>query len=47
MDQYVNPVTGDVVNGLIARRPVHLRKALNLSLDALAARSDISKGMLV
>jgi len=32
---------------LIARRLADLRKACNLSFDALAARSEISKGMLV
>jgi transcriptional regulator with XRE-family HTH domain len=38
---------GDEVNEVIARRAAHLRKVRNLSLDALAARSEISKGMLV
>lgn len=39
--------TGEEVNGLISRQIAQLRKAQNLSLDALAARSEISKGMLV
>ena len=38
---------GEAVNGLIARRIAQLRKAQNLSFDALAARSEVSKGMLV
>jgi transcriptional regulator with XRE-family HTH domain len=42
-----NSVPGDAVNGLIARRVADLRKARNLSFDALAARSEISKGMVV
>ena len=47
MAQPVNSVPGDEVNGLIARRAAHLRKEQNLSFDALAARSNISKGMLI
>lgn len=47
MAQATSTVPGDEVNGLIARRVAHLRKARNLSFDALAARSEISKGMLV
>jgi transcriptional regulator with XRE-family HTH domain len=42
-----NPLPGDEVNGLIARRVAHLRKTRSLSFDALSARSEISKGMLV
>lgn len=42
-----DPVPGNEVNELIARRVAQLRKTWNLSLDALAARSEISKGMLV
>jgi transcriptional regulator with XRE-family HTH domain len=38
---------GEEMNGVIARRAAHLRKLWKLSLDALAARSGISKGMLV
>jgi transcriptional regulator with XRE-family HTH domain len=37
----------DNVNGLIARQLSQLRKARSLSFDALAGRSEISKGMLV
>jgi transcriptional regulator with XRE-family HTH domain len=47
MVQPASSVPGDEVNGLIARRAAHLRKEQNLSFDALAARSNISKGMLV
>jgi transcriptional regulator with XRE-family HTH domain len=47
MPEAANSVSGDEVNGLIARRVADLRKARNLSFDALAARSEISKGMLV
>jgi transcriptional regulator with XRE-family HTH domain len=47
MREAANPVPGDEVNGLIARRVADLRKVRNLSFDALAARSEISKGMLV
>lgn len=47
MPQPTNRVPGDEVNGLIARRVADLRKTRNLSFDALAARSEISKGMLV
>jgi transcriptional regulator with XRE-family HTH domain len=39
--------TGDEVNEAIARRVAALRKSNHLTFDALAARSDISKGMLV
>jgi len=47
MPETANSAPGDEVNGLIARRVADLRKARNLSFDALAARSEISKGMLV
>ena len=47
MPEAVNAVPGNQVNGLIARRVAQLRKARTLSFDALAARSEISKGMLV
>ena len=47
MPEAASPLPGDEVNGLIARRVADLRKARNLSFDALAARSEISKGMLV
>lgn len=40
-------VSSEEVNGLLARQVAQLRKARRLSFDALAARSDISKGMLV
>lgn len=40
-------IPGEEVNEVIARQAAHLRKLRTLSLDALAARSDISKGMLV
>jgi transcriptional regulator with XRE-family HTH domain len=43
----IEAVPGEEVNGLIARRVAQLRKVRNLSFDALAARSEISKGMLV
>jgi transcriptional regulator with XRE-family HTH domain len=39
--------TGDAMNEAIARRVASLRKGSRLTFDALAARSDISKGMLV
>jgi transcriptional regulator with XRE-family HTH domain len=39
--------SGDVMNEAIARRVASLRKGNQLSFDELAARSDISKGMLV
>jgi len=39
--------SAEETNGLIARQLARLRKAQHLSLDALAARSEISKGMLV
>jgi POT family proton-dependent oligopeptide transporter len=39
--------TGDAMNEAIARRVASLRKGGQLTFDALAARSDISKGMLV
>jgi transcriptional regulator with XRE-family HTH domain len=39
--------TGDAMNEAIARRVASLRKGSQLTFDALAARSDISKGMLV
>jgi transcriptional regulator with XRE-family HTH domain len=38
---------GAEINEAIARRAAQLRKLRSLSLDALAARSEISKGMLV
>ncbi|WP_395020364.1 helix-turn-helix domain-containing protein [Dongia sp.] len=41
------PETGDAMNEAIARRVASLRKSNQLTFDALAARSDISKGMLV
>ena len=47
MTKLSNAAFGTEINGLIARRIAQLRKAQNLSFDALAARSDISKGMLV
>ena len=47
MTKLSNAALGTEINGLIARRIAQLRKAQNLSFDALAARSDISKGMLV
>jgi transcriptional regulator with XRE-family HTH domain len=37
----------DEVNGLVAQRVAELRRTHGLSFDALAARSEISKGMLV
>lgn len=40
-------LTGEQANGFIARHISRLRKAQGLTFDALAARSDISKGMLV
>ncbi|HEY2683139.1 MAG TPA: helix-turn-helix domain-containing protein [Steroidobacteraceae bacterium] len=40
-------LTGEQANGLIARQIGRLRKSQNLSFDALAARSEVSKGMLV
>lgn len=39
--------TGDEINEAIARRVGALRKGSQLTFDELAARSDISKGMLV
>ena len=39
--------TGDAMNEAIARRVAALRKSGQLTFDELAARSDISKGMLV
>lgn len=39
--------TGDAMNEAIARRVAALRKSNQLTFDELAARSDISKGMLV
>ena len=52
--QYIDPMSGsstlpasDEVNGLLARQFARLRKAQKLSFDALAARSDVSKGLLV
>lgn len=39
--------TGDEMNEAIARRVGSLRKGSQLTFDELAARSDISKGMLV
>lgn len=47
MTKLSNAALGTEINGLIARRIAQLRKAQNLSFDALAARSDLSKGMLV
>ncbi len=41
------PETGDAMNEAIARRVGALRKGSQLTFDELAARSDISKGMLV
>jgi transcriptional regulator with XRE-family HTH domain len=41
------PETGDAMNEAIARRVASLRKGSRMSFDELAARSDISKGMLV
>jgi transcriptional regulator with XRE-family HTH domain len=42
-----NSSSTDEVNRLLAQRVAELRGALNLSFDALAARSEVSKGMLV
>ena len=47
MTKLSNAALGTEINGLIARRIAQLRKGQSLSFDALAARSDISKGMLV
>jgi transcriptional regulator with XRE-family HTH domain len=47
MAKISNAALGDEVNGLIARRIAQLRKAESLSFDELAARSDLSKGVLV
>jgi transcriptional regulator with XRE-family HTH domain len=47
MTKLSNAALGTEINALIARRIAQLRKTQNLSFDALAARSDISKGMLV
>jgi transcriptional regulator with XRE-family HTH domain len=47
MSKLSKSATGEEVNGLISRQIAQLRKAQNLSFDALAARSEISKGMLV
>lgn len=41
------PVHGAEINKVIARRVARLRKAASLSFDSLAARSDLSKGVLV
>jgi transcriptional regulator with XRE-family HTH domain len=41
------PETGDEMNEAISRRVSALRKTGQLTFDELAARSDISKGMLV
>jgi transcriptional regulator with XRE-family HTH domain len=47
MPEPTHQLPGAEVNGVIARRLAQLRKSRNLSFDALAARSEISKGMLV
>lgn len=47
MSQTVESTAGEAANGLIARRVADLRRARNLSFDALSARCQISKGMLV
>jgi transcriptional regulator with XRE-family HTH domain len=47
MSQTVESTAGEETNGLIARRVADLRRARNLSFDALSARRQISKGMLV
>jgi transcriptional regulator with XRE-family HTH domain len=47
MREAAKALPGSEVNGLIAHRVADLRKAKSLSFDALAARSEISKGMLV
>jgi transcriptional regulator with XRE-family HTH domain len=47
MSKPTSGLTGEQANGLIAREIGRLRKSQNLSFDALAARSEVSKGMLV
>jgi transcriptional regulator with XRE-family HTH domain len=47
MPEASKPFPGDVINGLIAGRVGQLRKSRSMSFDALATRSEISKGMLV
>jgi len=47
MAEPLRSISGEEMNELLARRLAQLRKARNLSFDALAARSEISKGMLV
>ena len=47
MTRTAKSVPGDEIHEVIARRSAHLRKLRRSSLDALAARSGISKGMLV
>jgi transcriptional regulator with XRE-family HTH domain len=47
MPKVANVAPGTTVNGLIARRVARLRKVEELSFDSLAARSGLSKGMLV
>ena len=46
-DEALECCSRNSINGLIARRIAQFRKGQSLSFDALAARSDISKGMLV
>ncbi len=47
MSKHSLPAPEESANRLIARRVVGLRKARSLSFDALAARSELSKGILV
>lgn len=47
MTKSLKALTGEQANGLIARQIGQLRRAQHLSFDALAARSEVSKGMLV
>ncbi len=47
MPELSKPLVADEINGLIAGRTGQLRKSRGMSFDALAARSEISKGMLV
>lgn len=47
MSKRTNPRLADQVNGLVALRVAELRRTHGLSFDTLAARSGISKGMLV
>jgi transcriptional regulator with XRE-family HTH domain len=47
MPERAKPLPADEINEQLALRVAELRRTHNLSFDALAARSDISKGMLV